>query len=60
MSKDAEGRKVLQAGADLLKMNGEEIGTSGRAFSRPAEFDLTAAIDQEGDNLLAIEIVRKP
>ena len=39
-------------------MNGEEIGTSGRKFSRPAEFDLTAAIDQEGDNLLAIEIVR--
>ena len=39
-------------------LNGKEIGTSGRQFSRPAEFDLIAAIEKDGDNLLAIEIVR--
>jgi hypothetical protein len=39
-------------------LNGQEIGGTGRRFSRPAEFNLTDAVDQGGDNLLAIEIVR--
>lgn len=39
-------------------LNGRPIGSSGRHFSRPAEFDLSDAVDPSGDNLLAIRIVR--
>ena len=39
-------------------INGELIGTSGRGFSNPAAFDLTDGIKYEGENTLAIQIVR--
>ena len=39
-------------------INGVLIGTSGQRFSMPAEFDLTEAIKYDGDNVLAIEVVR--
>ena len=39
-------------------INGELVGTSGVRFSNPAEFDLTGGIKYEGDNVLAIQIVR--
>ena len=39
-------------------LNGKVVGTSGRAFSKPSVFDLTEDVKEEGDNLLAIEVVR--
>lgn len=39
-------------------INGKLIGTSGRGFSRPFLFDLTDGILYQGDNLLAIQVVR--
>lgn len=39
-------------------INGRFVGTSGQAFSMPSTFDLTEGVKNEGDNLLAIEIVR--
>jgi len=39
-------------------LNGVDIGTSGRRFSRPGEFDLSNAIQPMGENRLVIEIVR--
>ncbi|OGV73597.1 MAG: hypothetical protein A2269_09030 [Lentisphaerae bacterium RIFOXYA12_FULL_60_10] len=39
-------------------LNGQLIGTSGRRFSNPAEYDLTAAFLSDRENLLAIQIVR--
>ena len=38
-------------------LNGKEIGSSGRGFSRPFVFDLTDGLE-EGENLLAIQVVR--
>jgi hypothetical protein len=38
-------------------INGNLIG-SGRGFSRPFVFDLTDGIDYDGDNLLAIQVIR--
>ena len=39
-------------------INGVLIGTSGQRFSMPAEFDLTEGIKYDGDNVVAIEVVR--
>jgi hypothetical protein len=39
-------------------LNGQFIGTSGRRFSIPAQFDLTGVISRTGENLLAIQIVK--
>lgn len=39
-------------------INGKSVGTSGRGFSLPFLFDLTDGIDYEGENLLAIQVVR--
>jgi hypothetical protein len=39
-------------------LNGELIGSSGRGFSKPFQFDLSDAVKAEGDNVLAIQIVR--
>lgn len=39
-------------------INGQLIGTSGRGFSRPSQFDLTDGIKQDGDNLLAVQVIR--
>lgn len=39
-------------------INGKLVGTSGQRFSMPAVFDLTSAINADGDNVVAIEIVR--
>ncbi|MFW6059632.1 MAG: DUF4838 domain-containing protein [Phycisphaeraceae bacterium] len=39
-------------------LNGEVIGTSGRRFSLPMTFDLTDAINNDGENVLAIQVVR--
>lgn len=39
-------------------INGQLIGTSGNGFSRPAVFDLTDGVKYEGDNVLAIQVVR--
>ena len=39
-------------------INGQLVGTSGQRFSSPAEFDLTDGIKYEGDNVVAIEVVR--
>jgi hypothetical protein len=39
-------------------INGRPVGTSGRGFSKPALFDLTEGVRYEGDNLLAIQVIR--
>lgn len=39
-------------------INGEFVGTSGRRFGMPAEFDLTDGVKYEGDNVVAIQILR--
>jgi hypothetical protein len=39
-------------------INGRFIGSSGRGFSKPFAFDLTDGIRYDGDNVLAIEVVR--
>ena len=39
-------------------INGQAIGTSGRAFSRPFLFDLTDGIRYEEENVLAIQVIR--
>lgn len=39
-------------------INGKLVGTSGRRFSNPAEFDLTDGIKAGGENLLAIQVIR--
>lgn len=39
-------------------INGQLVGTSGRQFSKPAVYDLTDGIKYEGDNVVAIQIVR--
>lgn len=39
-------------------VNGQFIGTSGRRFSNPAEYDLTDAIKPGAENVLAIQIIR--
>lgn len=40
-------------------INGEVVGTSGRGFSRPFLFDLTDGIRYDGENLLAIQVIRQ-
>src|SRR5690606_3353242 len=39
-------------------INGRYLGTIGRAFSKPAVFDLTDGLASTGDNVLAIQVVR--
>jgi len=39
-------------------INGKLIGTSGQRFSFPSEFDLTDGIKYDGENVLAIEVIR--
>jgi hypothetical protein len=39
-------------------INGQAVGTSGRGFSRPFEFDLTDGIKYDGQNLLAVQVIR--
>ena len=39
-------------------INGQQIGTSGVAFSKPSVFDLTDGVAYDGDNLLAIQVIR--
>lgn len=39
-------------------LNGKPVGTSGRRFSNPAVYDLTDDIQSNGENLLAIQVVR--
>lgn len=39
-------------------LNGVSIGSSGQGFSKPFVFDLTDAVQRDGDNVLAIQIVR--
>lgn len=39
-------------------INGQTVGTSGRGFSVPSLFDLTDGIRYEGENLLAVQVVR--
>ncbi len=39
-------------------LNGRLVGTSGRRFSNPAVFDLTDELKPEGENVLALMIVR--
>ncbi|HRJ70711.1 MAG TPA: DUF4838 domain-containing protein [Terrimicrobiaceae bacterium] len=39
-------------------LNGKFVGTSGRGFSKPFLFDLTDFVRAEGDNLLALKIIR--
>lgn len=39
-------------------INGKSIGTSGRGFSLPFVFDLTEGIDYQGENMLAIQVIR--
>ena len=39
-------------------INGEPVGTSGRGFSKPFVFDLTDGMRVEGENLLAIQVIR--
>src|SRR5690606_28391397 len=39
-------------------LNDKPLGNSGRKFSRPAVFDLTDAVKRDGENVLAIKIVR--
>ena len=39
-------------------INGTSVGTSGRGFSVPFVFDLTASIKYEGENMLAIQVIR--
>ncbi len=39
-------------------INGKVVGTSGRGFSLPFLFDLTDGINRDGENLLAIQVVR--
>lgn len=39
-------------------INGQLVGTSGQRFSRPAVFDLTDGIRYDGENVLAIQVVR--
>ena len=39
-------------------INGTLIGTSGRGFSTPFVFDLTESMDYDGENLLAVQVVR--
>ena len=39
-------------------LNGQLIGTSGRGFSKPFQFDLTDAAAADTDNVLAIQIIR--
>ena len=40
-------------------INGQSIGTSGRRFSFPSVFDLTEGISYDGENVLAIQVVRQ-
>jgi hypothetical protein len=39
-------------------INGNLVGTSGSRFSTPSVFDLTDGIKYDGDNVLAMEVVR--
>jgi len=39
-------------------INGKLIGTSGQRFSMPSQFDLTDGIKYDGENMLAIEVIR--
>jgi len=39
-------------------INGQVVGTSGRGFSVPFQFDLTDGIDYDGENVLAIQVIR--
>jgi hypothetical protein len=39
-------------------INGQLVGSSGRGFSKPFVFDLTDGLRYDGDNVLAIEVVR--
>lgn len=39
-------------------INGQLVGTSGQRFSKPAEFDLTDGIRYDGENVLAVQVVR--
>ncbi|MGI9364125.1 MAG: DUF4838 domain-containing protein [Rhizobiaceae bacterium] len=39
-------------------MNGQYIGSSGRAFSKPILFDLTSSVTGDSQNLLAMQVIR--
>lgn len=39
-------------------VNGKPVGSSGVRFGKPAVFDLTGAIREDGENLLAIQVIR--
>lgn len=39
-------------------LNGQPIGTSGVRFSKPATFDLTDAINTDGENVLVMQVIR--
>lgn len=39
-------------------INGKLVGTSGRGFSVPSQFDLTDDINYDGENVLAIQVIR--
>ncbi len=39
-------------------INGQFVGTSGYGFSVPFVFDLTDGVDYDGENLLAVQVVR--
>lgn len=39
-------------------INGQLVGSSGRRFSNPAEFDLTDGIKAGADNVLAMQVIR--
>jgi hypothetical protein len=39
-------------------INGKLVGTSGRAFSAPSQFDMTDEINYAGENVLAIQVIR--
>jgi hypothetical protein len=58
---DRQGAGLYLGGFDdeaRVWLNGKALGSSGRKFSRPAIFDVSSAINYEGENLLAIQIVR--
>ena len=39
-------------------INGQLVGTSGRRFSNPAEFDLTDGLKPGAENVLALQVIR--
>jgi hypothetical protein len=63
LKKDARGKPVglfLGGFEDEARVwiNGEFVGTSGQRFGMPAEFDLTDGVKYEGNNVVAIQIIR--